>query len=257
MINIVLSFLALFAGIVSLFTDVEKPRGKIFAGVLGLTLFATFGVQIYQQNQTEKEAKQEQKRVEQEKNEAKEEIKWQREQITNLTTTLSNFKVDATNSLNELKDLIALSTSFGSVEKNPTIKSLQQSIEADQARTQLSKSTDSTQRNQITVQYFPKNVDGNIVKSSLKELGFEITLGKPGIPDVPTNALFYGDKVPLDDVKLVALTLIRAGVEIKHIRLFHDSTGRESLIQVGSGTAYISKPPYSVEAIQQATKFPL
>lgn len=95
------------------------------------------------------------------------------------------------------------------------------------------------------------------VKSALLGLDFKFTEGEPGIPDVGTNAIFFGDKVPIEDVKLVALTLIRAGVEIKYIRPFKNSTGRSLLIQVGAGTAYVSKPPLSVEAITDAKNFPL
>ena len=234
--NIILPILALFAGVISLFTDIEKPKGKIMAGILVSLLSITCGFQMKAHLKAEEEGK------------------WQKEQISNLIITLRNFESNTYKFFDEIKPKLE---SFGVTDDNPSFSIIQQSLEADKVRTQLSISTDSIIREKITVQYFPKNVDERIVEDSLRELSFDFKTGNPGLPDVPTNAIFFGDSVPIEAVKLVALTLIRAGVEIKYIRSFRDSTGRSSLIQVGSRKDYIDKMPISVEEIQQANSFPL
>ncbi len=188
------------------------------------------------------------------------------ELLSNIESKKNNNKLQKSNielkseiieSRSEINETYQLLKSLGYQNPNPTKENIQQSLAADTARTQIARSTSSESRQQITVRYYPKDVDGDIVKSALLELDFKFTEGQPGIPDVGTNAIFFGDKVPIEDVKLVALTLIRAGVEIKYIRPFKNSTGRSLLIQVGAGTAYVSRQPLSVEAITDAESFPI
>jgi hypothetical protein len=54
----------------------------------------------------------------------------------------------------------------------------------------------------------------------------------------------------------VAYTLIRNGIEIRDIRPFLNSSGRETLIQVGGRVAAADKPVWTVERIEAATEFP-
>ena len=108
-------------------------------------------------------------------------------------------------------------------------------------------------RSKITIKYFPKNVDGEKVINALKELNFKVTEGKPKLPDSPTNALYYGRKVDNESIQLVALTLMRAGVEIKGIFPFrNDNTEKDYMIQVLSTLREDKK--YTVESIKAFKK---
>ena len=62
----------------------------------------------------------------------------------------------------------------------------------------------------------------------------------------------------VDDVKLVALTLIRAGVQIRAIRPIQDwlvSKKDLPLTQVGADSIVVNDPVLTVEDIQRASRF--
>ncbi|MBC6481788.1 MAG: hypothetical protein GDA56_32530 [Hormoscilla sp. GM7CHS1pb] len=154
------------------------------------------------------------------------------------------------------EEIMSILKSFGSTNENPSIDSVKESLKADIVRDKLIKSTDNSSRENITVQYFPKNVDRRIVEDALRELNFNYITGESEL-SISTNAIWFGNDVPIEDVKLVAYTLIRAGVEIKAIRPFPStSSNRDRLIiQVGSDAEYQSREPLSVDEIQAADKF--
>ena len=90
-------------------------------------------------------------------------------------------------------------------------------------------------RDRILASYFPtgqsmfkglpKLVDNSLVDLSLRQLGFTTLPYKPGeAQPEEINSLFYGSMLDLRDVKLVALTLMRAGVEIRAIKPFPKET---------------------------------
>ena len=159
--------------------------------------------------------------------------------------------------------LQTLLTQFG--WKNPTAASdratVQESLYANKALQVAVTNVPAQEherRKRITLEYFPKNVDAGKVKAALSELGFTVTEPKAVVPDVPTNAIWFGSPVSLEDVKLVALTLIRAGVQIRRISpIPYDLPGKKdaALIQVGADTKFVNDPPLTVDAIQAATAF--
>jgi hypothetical protein len=113
-------------------------------------------------------------------------------------------------------------------------------------------------RRSITVEYFPKNVDGNKVEAALTELGFTVRKPAAIVSSISTNAVWFGSPVDVEDVKLVALTLIRAGVQIRAIRPIQDYIVNKRdlpLIQVGADASILNDPPLSVAAIQSASRF--
>jgi hypothetical protein len=138
----------------------------------------------------------------------------------------------------------------------PNQYAIDQSLNANRVIQQATAETGRDRRRAITVEYFPKNVDENKVEAALIELGF--TLSKPHafVTGIPTNAIWFGSPVGIDDVKLVALTLIRAGVQIRAIRPSQLPANRDRLlIQVGADASIVDEPALTVEAIQRATRF--
>jgi len=65
-------------------------------------------------------------------------------------------------------------------------------------------------------EFFTLQLDRIIVEDALRELKFNYITGESEL-SISTNAIWFGNDVPIEDVKLVAYTLIRAGVEIKAI----------------------------------------
>ena len=104
-------------------------------------------------------------------------------------------------------------------------------------------------REQVNVVYFPKDVDGNVVTQALTQLGFGLTTAPAKQPKVPTNAVWAGDRVQLDDAKLVALVLIRAGVQIKFIGRIQNAK-RDSVIEVGGAERHERLPALTVSEVE-------
>ncbi|MFZ0406755.1 MAG: hypothetical protein WAM11_01400, partial [Cyanobium sp.] len=104
------------------------------------------------------------------------------------------------------------------------------------------------ERQRITVQYFPKGVDLIVIRNTLSSLGFTFMEGASQQRGA-TNAIWLGNDVPISDVKLVALTLVRAGVDLKTIRPFrkrHPVADGNLLIQVGTDEEFAGKPSLTI-----------
>jgi hypothetical protein len=141
-----------------------------------------------------------------------------------------------------------------------TIAKVEQSAKANDERQAIASDTDTPanleRRKSITIEYFLKNVDKDKVLAALGGLGFTALRQSPALGTTPTNAVWFGRSVQIDDAKLVAYTLIRAGIQIKDIRPYLVSEGRDSLIQVGGRPLAVNKPVWTVERISAAKEFP-
>lgn len=126
--------------------------------------------------------------------------------------------------------------------------------------------TDIERRKHIKVEYFPKKLDKevniNIVIPSLQEFGFIVEKKKAKLTETQTNAIWFGTKVKPEDVKLIAYTLISAGLKIKWIQPFRSSDPRkDSLIQIGAKIKEGEKdivndwPEITVENIREKAVF--
>ncbi len=123
-----------------------------------------------------------------------------------------------------------------------------------------SSDTDRARRKRITIQFSPKYLDKdvniNIVVPSLQEFGFRVMKKKPKIEWMPTNAIWFGTNVEPVDVKLVAYTLLSAGIKIKTISPFRSPNGRKaSLIQIGAKPTIDKWPEYTAEDIRNKEIF--
>lgn len=138
-------------------------------------------------------------------------------------------------------------------------KDIQDSLQASSARREAAAQSTPQLRKNITIQVFSRDIDRNIVASSLRELGFRVEIEPPN-PEIrkkkETNAIWFGPLVQIDQVKLVAYTLIRAGVKLQVIEPFQQPRGRNRVIQVGSQVGGIMRSmPFSVNEIKKADSF--
>ena len=146
------------------------------------------------------------------------------------------------------------------IARTATPEQVRQSDEATQ-RLELalknSNNQDIERRKTITVMYYTKDFDKNIVVSLLKNLGFkfEISESNPNLKNEPTNAVWFGSNVNIEDVKIVASTLIGAGLQIKTIQPSQKPQSA-STIQVGHSVASKDRPLLTVEQIWNAKSFP-
>ena len=214
---------------------------------------------------------------------AQSELDQARTELASAQTELNNVKEELIKKREEIKDIAAAQNlspdellqavklyNYGwpkeKIEKARTDKPrVERSLKANNELQSLAKPTETDRRKSITVAYFPKNVDAGKVDAALKGFGFNLIRLDPRIKETPTNAIYFGDKVNLDDVKIIAYTLIRAGVEIKGIFRINEKTdlpwpkgvAKDSLIEVvaNANPNFLKRPPMTIEQIRSAKDF--
>jgi len=106
------------------------------------------------------------------------------------------------------------------------------------------------------VAYYVKSADNGHVQAILESLSFPYTERVPVNQNV-TNAIWFGDDVGLDDVKLLAGALADAKIPIRAIRQFHDGKGAKGkLIEVGADADRNGDPVFTSDRIKSAKAFP-
>ncbi|MEO0374660.1 MAG: caspase family protein [Cyanobacteria bacterium P01_A01_bin.17] len=106
----------------------------------------------------------------------------------------------------------------------------------------------------LQIWYFQQQDSGQ-VKLALSALPIDPT-PKSGAQRPQTNAIWFGENVTLEDVKLVARELIQAGIPIQAIRPFSGSGRKPSRIDIGAdGDIPEATPIWTVEQINNATEF--
>lgn len=108
----------------------------------------------------------------------------------------------------------------------------------------------------VVVRYYPHEPDGDIVYR-LADLGYYVheRTTTEGLDAVATNSLYYGDDVDVRDLQSVALFLVENGVVLRQIResRYH-ADWKANAIEVGASLEARSRPPITVEGIEQFQK---
>lgn len=77
----------------------------------------------------------------------------------------------------------------------------------------------------ILIKGIPTTVNEKIVELSLRQVGFTVIPFKPDeVRDPDINILYFGRDLNINEIKLAALTLMQAGVELKGIKPFPKAT---------------------------------
>jgi hypothetical protein len=106
-------------------------------------------------------------------------------------------------------------------------------------------------REKLTIAQYSKSLESevnlDVVVRSLEKFGFQIVIKPSKLQDVSTNALWFGADVQDDDVRLTALTLMGAGVDLKWISRFRKDvdfdTDKRARIHIGGwGKAEVLRP---------------
>jgi hypothetical protein len=102
-----------------------------------------------------------------------------------------------------------------------------------------------------TVVYFLKSSDPGLVRVALSDLGFPLKIQTPYIQN-PTNAIASGRAADVDNVKLVALALLRAGVKLQYIcKALRANYGDHAIQVLGKSIEGQDPPPITVEQVQR------
>jgi len=127
---------------------------------------------------------------------------------------------------------------------------VRQSVEANRALQAVAGATSSSERGTITIEYFQKRRDPERVEFALRELGYQVKVQPARAEDIATNAISFGNGVPLADVRIIALAVTRTGAELRRICPFKNPDGRQYTVQVlGSETA-AHLPPVDLKQLE-------
>lgn len=103
----------------------------------------------------------------------------------------------------------------------------------------------------------PQNVDRQIVELSLRRLGYKVI--PPQEDEDPlekANVLYFGKYVKVEDVKLTALTLMRAGIVLTTIKPFNKDTRGNLRAAKLEWNEYLAKrPPVTPQEVVEAQNF--
>lgn len=254
---VITSLIGLFSGVISLFTDPKDKKHKIWQSILLALIIASAGSTVYFGYHKEQESKETEARKDSQIKNLSDNLSQVNRQNSELLQTVNRMQLELRATGSDTRFIRNILEKLGWSQENlnnPNEDQISQSLQASQSLNEISGNAD--QKRGITVQYFPKNVDPNIVKSRLEALGVNLNTSASQLPGVPTNAIWFGSGVDMNTVKAVAYTLIGAGVELKMIRQFNNSQGREYLIQVGGDVECVNRPTLTVEQIRTIQEFP-
>jgi hypothetical protein len=113
----------------------------------------------------------------------------------------------------------------------------------------------------ISVSYYSKTEEAEKITLSLKSLTYNLITKNPNelMRSYKTNSVWFGNKVDISDVKIIALALIRAGIPIRAIRPFRNSSSnyKPNIVEIGGDVRVknSSIQPYTIKEIDTKTKF--
>lgn len=245
---LLIPIITLAIALLSLFTDTKKiksikdiPKNTKILFLIGLIVFSSVANIIFtvtEKTEFDRTIKQRNKNIE----ESNITIQFLRKKFLIFDEKLdSNFE-----------NLFKTLSDYGLKDpKKTSLDKINKIIQANKLRDEIISKTVNNNRKNIEIRYFPKDVDGEKVISALKELDFNITTGVAKIPNGQTNAIYYGSNVNEESLKLVILTLYRAGVLINGAFTFQNNKGKENQIQVVHSQKVTKNSKLEVEKLIQ------
>ena len=143
---------------------------------------------------------------------------------------------------------------YGWTRSNPHFRKI---TEAALALEKLRGETPAAERAIYLYKGIPETVNKDIVRLSLKRLGYKVIPPQEDEEPMETaNVLYFGKYVKIDDVKLTALTLMRAGVKLTAIRPFaKDTRGNLRAAKLEYNEFLAKRQPITVAEVVEARDF--
>ena len=173
---------------------------------------------------------------------------WKYSHLDELTLILAQLRPPKEEELALMQQLI----SFGWVSGNPSLLRAQ---EAHQARERLLESHKVESR--MLIKGIPLTVNQQIVELALKEIGFIVLpYREDEKPEEDANIIYFGRDMGLTEIKLTALTLMQAGIDLKAIKPFPKATqGNLRAIKIEWNKYYEGRKSLSPEEVEAAKGF--
>ncbi len=174
--------------------------------------------------------------------------RWKYQHLDELTLILAQLRPPKEEELALMQELIG----YGWRSSNTTIV---RAREAHQARERLMESHSAT--NRMLIKGIPTTVDSQVVELALKEIGFIVLPYRENeTPEKDANIIYYGRDMALPEIKLAALTLMQAGVDLKAIKPFPKATqGNLRAIKIEWNKYYEGRKSLIPEEVETAESF--
>jgi hypothetical protein len=251
--------LSALLAIIGLFLDKEKPYFKILSAVVIIMVLVLGYMQILQSKEAKRESVEANSKIE------------------TLIKLADNTVISVVKSSTYLTDILLsqpqILADFGLTRERAgkdlesiTTKELVKGeiLEANQALGKLVAQRLPSKRQGFAIWYYNKEMDNPKLVGALKEIGFEIAnkMAKDNQKNDPTNAVWHGPEVDLLDYKIVILSLIRAGVDVRRAGpSCKNLSAKKKTIEVGASDQAaglfngIKSPTISVSTILAAKSF--
>ena len=108
-------------------------------------------------------------------------------------------------------------------------------------------------REDVVIRYYRRKMDKNSI-DKLKALSYYIHKKEPDeISNVASNIMYYGDHIPLEDIQIVAFTLLEEGIPLKSIK--HTKFDwKAKAIEIATDTTLLDDPNISLDEIKNFQK---
>jgi len=181
------------------------------------------------------------------------------EQLKYETLKFENYVLEEKKYQLETELMSTYGLSIDSITSLSTKEVLEISLSANDAIKSIVRSY--SPKNNVTVRYYKKTIDEKRVAVELEALGYKFVERSPSeyMSKKKTNAIWFGSGVQIEDTKIIALSLIRAGIPIKGIRPYRNSLTnpdyKRNIIEVGASTDLEDKPLLTVVNVKNAVGF--
>ena len=118
---------------------------------------------------------------------------------------------------------------------------------------------DIRRRRITTVEVMTQDIDEDQLRQALWTLGFRKQVKRAVLSEATTNTLWYGSRADVKDVKLLALVLMRDGVELRAIRPIPggDAAKGRAVIRAGAASDVAHLARMTPAEVVAATRLPL
>lgn len=144
--------------------------------------------------------------------------------------------------------------SYGFKVDHPFIMQMR---EAHQAREQLKSELPVIEQARYLIKGIPNAVDTSLIEFGLRELGYLVVpYREDEEPLQEVNVIYFGSEVDALTLKLTALTLMQAGIEIKDIKPFNaDTKGNLRAVRLEWNRFFETRPAMEVKDIVKRQQF--
>ena len=192
--------------------------------------------------------------------------RWQRQldDLRDKVKQLQTYNDELKNKVSSLQNIYDMKynaeNDFGWSEKdvlNPSPEKILQSLLAHDEMIKLitAKKVDVN----ITIRYYTKIKDEGKIEATLRKCGYrKIMVNKDSYrSENPTNAIHYSQNIDVENVKVIAYSLIRAGIDIKKIAPYPEQTQamKPNSIEISGDKDAMMSKTVRLEDIITAKKF--